>query len=395
MHSNKLLLFVIVLAACLTQFAADIYAPSLPAIAADFHTSIDLSQWSMAIYMLGVAITLLIYGPISDGVGRKSPMITGLGIMIIGSFICLFAPNIDFLIVGRFIQGCGAGACAGLWRSIFRDVFTGEQLAKYGSYFTVFIMFIVPAAPALGGYLQQYFGWRASFAFMSFYSIFALFAIIFAFQETSIHHHKEKLKLSYVKTTFRQLMLSPIFMGVTLCTFLSYGAFFAWLTAGPVLLIHVVGISPLAFGLITFFGGGIAYALAGWINGRVVKRFGMSNMMRFGWSVMILSGLLMLIGYWLFGSNVWVIVIPMVLFYFGSTFIWPNAFATAFTPFGQIAGYAGALYGFMQIGGGAAMSALITYLPETNQVPLALVFIFASILAWLIYESINYFVKNK
>lgn len=388
MSSNKLLLFVIILAACLTQFAADIYAPSLPAIATSFNTSIDLSQWSMAIYMLGVALTLLVYGPISDGVGRKGPMITGLCIMIVGSFICLFAPNIHVLIAGRFIQGCGAGACAGLWRSVFRDVFTGEQLAKYGSYFTVFVMFIVPAAPALGGYLQQYFGWRANFVFMSLYSVFALFSIIFVFQETSTYHHKEKLKLSYVRDTFRQLIVSRIFMGVTLCTFLSYGAFFAWLTAGPVLLIHVVGISPVAFGLITFFGGGFAYALAGWINGRVVTRFGMTNMMRFGWSIMIVSGLLMLVGYWMFGINVWVIAIPAILFYFGSTFIWPNAFAMAFTPFGKIAGYAGALYGFMQIGGGAVMGALIAYLPSNNQIPLGLVMLLASILAWFCYEMV-------
>lgn len=394
MNSTKLLLFVIILAACLTQFAADIYAPSLPAIAAGFHASIGLSQWSMAIYMFGVALTLLIYGPVSDGVGRKSPMIMGLSIMIAGSFMCLFSSNIYFLIVGRFIQGCGAGACAGLWRSIFRDVFTGEQLAKYGSYFTIFIMFIVPAAPALGGYLQQYFGWRASFVFMSFYAIFALILVIYAFQETSIHHHKEKLKLSYVMDTFRQLIMSPIFMGVTLCTFLSYGAFFAWLTAAPVLLIHLLGLSPGAFGLINFLGGGLAYALAGWINGRVVTRFGMSNMMRFGWSIMILSGVLMLAGYWFFGINIWAIVMPAILFYFGSTFIWPNAFATAFTPFGQIAGYAGALYGFMQISGGAIMGALMAYLPNGNQVILALVFVVASFLSWGVYECVLMANKN-
>lgn len=389
MSSNKLLFFVIILAACLTQFAADIYAPSLPAIAVDLHTSIHLAQWSMTIYMIGVALTLLIYGPLSDGFGRKSPMIIGLSIMVIGSFICLFAPNISTLIAGRFIQGCGAGACAGLWRSVFRDVYTGEQLAKYGSYFAIFVMFIVPAAPALGGILQQSMGWRASFAFMSFYCIFALFAIVFWFKETSLHHHKDKLKLHYVKNTFAELLTSPIFIGVTVCTFLSYGAFFAWLTAGPILLIDVVGITPLTFGLLTFLGGGIAYALAGWINGKVVSQFGISNMMRFGWCIMIIAGLSLLIAKMLFGVNLWAIAIPVILFYFGSTFIWPNAFASAFTPFGHIAGYAGALYGFMQIGGGAVIGSLMAFLPHTNQIPLGIVFTLASIFAWGLYEWIQ------
>ncbi|MBX3708921.1 MAG: multidrug effflux MFS transporter [Gammaproteobacteria bacterium] len=350
MNPNNLLFLVIILAVCLTQVAADIYAPSLPAIADSLSAPIHLVQWSMAIYMLGVALSQLIYGPLSEGIGRKGPILIGLGIMIIGSGMCLLANNIDLLIAGRFVQGCGAGACAALWRSIFRDVFSGEELAKYGSYLVVFVMFIVPAAPALGGYLQEYFGWRASFVFMCFYTVIALLSILYGFKETSTHHHPERLKLSYVTSTFYQLLKSPIFMGVTLCTFLSYGAFFSWFTAGPVLLIDRAGLTPVEFGWITLLGGGSAYALAGWLNGKWVTRLGMSNMMRIGFSIMFVSGIMMLLGKLIFGVTATVIVAPILLFYFGSTFIWPNAFAIAFTPFGKIAGYAGALYGFMQTG---------------------------------------------
>ncbi|AAO91250.1 multidrug effflux MFS transporter [Coxiella burnetii] len=387
MSSNKLLFFVIALAACLTQFAADIYAPSLPAVALSLNTTIDLAQWSMAIYLFGVALTLLIYGPLSDAVGRKQPMVIRLCIMAAGSVVAMLAPNIKLLILGRFIQGCGAGACAGLWRSIFRDVFTGEELAKYGSYFAILVMFIVPLAPALGGFLQHYFDWRANFVFMTIYTLFALLTVAFGFKETSRHHHLENLRLPYVINTFRRLVKSPIFMGITVSTFLSYGAFFAWITSGSVLLIHVLGMSPLAYGLFVFFGGEIAYALAGFLNGRLVSRFSMPTMMRFGWSVMVLSGILMALGK-LAGINVWVIAIPIILFYFGSTFIWPNAFATAFTPFGDIAGYAGALYGFMQLSGGAVIGSLMAYLPHADQLPLALVIIGASLLAWIIYERV-------
>lgn len=388
MKSNTLLFFVIILAVCLTQVASDIYAPSLPSIAKGLRTSIELAQWSMAIYMLGVALSILFYGPISEGYGRKSPLSVGLCIMLVGSAMCLFASDIDMLIWGRFVQGCGAGACAGLWRSIFRDVFTGEELAKYGSYLVVFIMFIVPAAPALGGYLQAYFGWRANFVFMGIYTLTALIAILYGFKETSKHHHMERLKFNYIGNTYLELLKSRTFMGVTLCTFLSYGAAFAWFVAGPVLLIKVVGITPITFGWITFIGGGSAYALAGWINGRLVTRFGMPTMLRFGWAVMILAGLGMLAGKWIYGMTTWSIAAPAILFYFGSTFIWPNAFATAFTPFGKIAGYAGALYGFMQIGGAAVMGGLMSYLPDNTQVPLGLVMLLASFFSWMLYEFV-------
>ncbi len=388
MQSHRVLFFVIILAVCLTQFASDIYAPSLPSIATSLSAPIDLVQWSMAIYLVGVALTQLIYGPVSEGVGRKGPLIVGLSIMLVGSLICLFAPDIDVLIWGRFVQGCGAGACAALWRSIFRDVFTGLELAKYGSYLVIFIMFIVPAAPALGGYLQQYFGWRASFVFMNCYTLVALIAIVFGFKETSQHHHPERLKFAFIARTFRELLTSRVFMGVTACTFLSYGAFFAWFITGPVLLIEVAGITPVEFGWITLLGGGSAYALSGWLNGKLVTRFGMANMMRFGWAIMILSGILMLVSMFLMGTTTWAIVPSVILFYFGSTFIWPNAYATAFTPFGKIAGYTGALYGLMQIGGAATMGGVMSYLPTVNQLPLSIVMISASAISWLIYEVV-------
>ena len=147
-------------------------------------------------------------------------------------------------------------------------------------------------------------------------------------------------------------------MGMTLCTFLSYGAFFAWFVSGPVLLIKELRVSPVAF----------------------------------GWSVMILASILMLAGRFFFDLTVTVVVFPVILFYFGSTFIWPNAFATAFTSFGYIAGYAGALYGFMQISGGASLGGLMSYLPDSTQLPLALVMLGASLCSWAIYECV---VKKK
>lgn len=383
-----LLFFLVLLASCLTQFATDIYAPAIPSISTDLQSPIDMVQWSMAIYLLGVALTLLIYGPLSEGYGRKIPLLIGLAIMLIGSIICSFATSIELLIWGRLIQGLGAGAAAGLWRSILRDVFSGNELSQFVSYLVIFITFIVPAAPALGGVLQTYLGWRSNFLFMCFYGLITFFLIAACLKETNVHSHKERLKFSFIKETYLTLFKSPIFMGISVCTFLNYGAFFSWFVVGPVLLIEKAGISSIAFGLITFVGGGFAYALAGFLNGKYVKKFGMPNMLRFGWSWMILSGLLMLLGYFFYGVHTIAIVIPAILFYFGSTFLWPNAFATAFSPFGKIAGYTGGLYSFMQQAGGAALGSLMAYLPSSNQVPLALVMLFTSIIAWLIYEKV-------
>lgn len=386
--SNNIIFLVIILVACLAGVSSDIYAPSIPAIASDLGTSIDDVQFSMAIFMLGISLSQLFYGPLSDGIGRKTPLLVGLVMTILGSCICLWASTISILIFGRFIQGIGAGAGTSLWRSIFRDRFKGDLLAKYGSYLSIAIIFIVPAAPTLGGYLQTYGGWRSNFIFLLAYSIVTFAVVALLFKETSIHHHKDRLTIRFYKESFGQLLKSPIFMGYSLCTFLTYGAFFSWFVVGPVLLIKIIGLTPVEFGWITFIVGGGSMALASLINGKLVTRVGSHFMLRMGWFLMIISGILMLSLKFIYGINSYVIVGPIIIFYFGSTLIWPSAFAGAFGPFDKIAGYAGALYSFMQIGGAALMGALIAFLPDTDQIPLSLIFIIPPILALIILEKI-------
>jgi len=330
----------------------------------------------------------LFYGPLSDGIGRKPPLLVGLVITTLGSLICLTAPTITILIFGRFIQGIGAGAGASLWRSIFRDRFKGELLAKYGSYLSIIGTFIVPAAPTLGGYLQTYGGWRSNFIFLLGYSLVAFTTVALIFKETSVHHHKDRMTFRFYKESFGQLLKSPIFMGYAFCTFLTYGAFFSWFVVGPVLLIKIIGLTPVEFGWITLLVGGSSMATASIVNGRMVTRVGSHFMLRLGWFLMILSGSLMVGLHLLYGINTSIIVCPIILFYFGATLIWPSVFAGAFAPFGKIAGYAGALYSFMQIGGAAVMGAFVALLPDTNQAPLGLIFISCPALAWIIFEKV-------
>ena len=177
-------------------------------------------------------------------------------------------------------------------------------------------------------------------------------------------------------------------MGYCIACLISYGAFFAWFVTGPVLLIHVLKMSPVTFGWITFFGGGLAMFCAGLVNARLVGKFGIKFMLQLGWSLMIASGIIMLTGNFLFGMNVIAIVAPIVIFYFASTLLWANIFAAAFSPFGHIAGYAGSVYGFMQISGAGLLAALMAHLPDHNQLPLAIVMIAAPALALIIYRTV-------
>ena len=185
---------------------------------------------------------------------------------------------------------------------------------------------------------------------------------------------------------YKELMLSRAFMLPALACCLTYGSFFAWFVTGPVLLIKQVGMSPVSFGWLTFFSAGITYSLASLFNGRKIKLWGSCRMLAIGWGLMIGSGVVLPLLQFFFGLTLWGIAIPLLFFYFGSALIWPNTFAAAFTSFGHIAGYAGALYGFLQLGGGAVFSGVMSYLPDENIYPCSVVMTLSAVAAWLIYS---------
>lgn len=386
MSHKNLQFLAIILIGLFSQFASDIYAPSIPAIARDLETSIDNVQWTLSIYMFGVAAMQIFYGAISEVLGRKAPMILGVIIMFIGSIICMYATSINILLIGRLVQGIGVSACACLWRSVFRDSFSGNELAQYASYSTIVVMLVIPGAPLLGGFFQDYFGWQTTFMFIAAYSVFAIAILIFGMQETSKNHKKLNINIKVITKNYLILLKSPVFMGTISSVFLSFGALFSWFIIGPVLLIDRIGVTPSDFGIVSCICGIIGFGVGGLTNAKFVKIYGIPNMLRFGWALMLLGGALLSLGHFIFTLEFWSIVIPTAIFFYGSSFIWPNAFATAFAPFGHMAGYAGALYGTTQVGGGAVLASIFSYLPDDNQLIFSVVITFAAIFSWILYE---------
>ena len=384
-------LVILVLVACLAGFASDIYVPSFLTMAKDLNSSLNDIQKSMSIFMLSLATTQLIYGPLSEVIGRRITLLLGLLIMIAGSSICIFTENFTYLILGRFIQGAGAGACACLWRSIFRDIFNSQQIAKYGGYLGIAMVYIVAASPFLGGYLETYSAWQASFVLAMAYGLIVFLLVYFALPETNVHRTIDRFNIKFFSQAYGQLFRSPLFMGYSFCVFLTYGAFFSWFVAGPVLSMVYFDLSPETFGWVNLTLGGTAMALGGLFNGRYVSRLGQEVMLRLGWGLMIFSGINILL-LSLFACKILILFFACIFtFLFGTTLIWPNAFSRAFAPFGSIAGYAAGLYSSMQLGGGAAIGWISAFIPDDKLYPLGIVFILTGLSAWLLFEGV---VKN-
>jgi Bcr/CflA subfamily drug resistance transporter len=387
MRSNSAVLVIALFAACLAQVATDIYLPAVPALAHAFSVPISAVQWSISSYMFGLAISQLVYGPISDSIGRRTPLAVGLIVMLSGSLICICAYKVDALVVGRAIQGCGAGACACQWRAVLRDIFHGKELAQYGAYLSSIMMFVVSAAPMLGGYLQHLFGPIANFVFVAGYALLALLAVFIGYKDTLIVDHIVKPSLRRVLATYRLLLADRNFFAMMVVTFLTYGALLAWLTVGSPLLIQELGLGLTEFGWLSFLAAFGSYGLAARFNGQVVHRFGSERMIRFGLLVMIASATALVAVSLLYEPGVVSIFLPVFSFCFGASFVWPNAFSLAFSPFGGIAGFAGGLYGFSQVLGGAVFSGLATHLSYRSPIPVGLTMTIASAVAWMVFEK--------
>lgn len=154
---------MLALLAALGPLSTDMYLPSLPAIARELGASTAGTQLTLSAFLVGFAAGQLVYGPVSDRVGRRPVLAAGLGIFVAASLACAVAPTIELLVAGRFLQALGAAGPIVLARAMVRDLYegprAGRELSRMGT-----IMGLVPAfAPILGGVLQGAFGWRANF----------------------------------------------------------------------------------------------------------------------------------------------------------------------------------------------------------------------------------------
>ncbi|MCR9192415.1 MAG: multidrug effflux MFS transporter [Gammaproteobacteria bacterium] len=376
------LLAIILLISSLGQVTSDLYLPSLPNMAKNLGVSIHAIQFTIAIYMTGFSVSQLVYGPWSDAIGRRTPLLIGLSINLIGSLLCWGAPNIYILLLGRFLQGLGVGAANSLTRPILRDLFEKEKLAIYNSYLAISGILVLSTAPILGGYIQYYLSWRYNFLYLSLYGFIILCSFYFKIPETNQHYDRNNYKLKVILKNARYLLTSPIFLKFSLCPLLTYAGVVAWLTAAPVVLQETVGLNAVQFGWIYLFSG-MGFATGSFINIKFVTTQGIEKMISFGFYCQLLAGGLMLLFYLMAYINTYVILMPIILFMLGSSLVFPNASTGSLTPFPKIAGMAGAFFGFIQVLGGTISSTIIALAHDENQFPIAIAFIITALLSML------------
>ncbi|MDF1655555.1 MAG: multidrug effflux MFS transporter [Coxiellaceae bacterium] len=370
---------LIVVMGTIGVIANDVFSPAMPSVLAALDTNKSLVQLTVTCYMFAFCIAQLFYGPLSDRFGRRRMVMIGFSIAWFGTLICYLSSHIGMLMVGRAVQGLGMSAGVVIYRAMMRDVYgKWAQLSRFASYIMIAIALILMASLALGGYLQQYFGWRANFVFMLGYILFFLIVMFAWLPETNRYLHETPLQPRILMSRYWLLFSNAQFMGAALMAGLSYSSILIYLIESPFLLQHVVGLSPVQYGWTAFAIAG-CLGVANILNSVIVSRVGTYAMLLSGAIIMLVAALLCLLAYAMGYMNAWVIVLPGGLFIFGVGLLFENATSTALSPYSKMAGTAGATYGFTQILVASIMSALISIPHDHTQRAMSMMFLFIAL----------------
>lgn len=357
-HLNRALSLVIILSGMLGIIATDIYAPAIPHMILFFKTNSLSIQLSISLFLLGLSLSQLIAGSLSDRFGRKPILYFGCGLFLLATSFLIFTQNIFFFVAIRFMQGVGAGAIVVLSRVLLRDCMSATDMARQGSYLAAGIGLAPALAPIIGGYLSLHFGIYAIFIFLFVFIGLLCYLAIFHLAETNLHRSSNH-PLYFYHHYFKVLKAS-VFWQHVIPTGTCLSAVILVATQNPLIAQKILGISlahytqAAGIAMLGLFFGMIS-------NAQLLKQFSIEFTLRLGMMSMILIGFCFILISRMQHFVFFYLMLATFLLSFFSALILPNAGAQAFSPFGNIAGTVGALYGTIQMLTTAISTALFSY----------------------------------
>ncbi len=368
-----------------SQVAITIFLPSLPSMAGDLGTSQALVQMTVSAYLGAFALAQLVVGPLSDAIGRRRPLIAGLILFTLASAGCALAPTIGWLIAARVVQAIGGCACIVVARAIVRDTTDGPAATRAMAYLGMSLALAPMLAPLLGGQLETGFGWEASFWFTAGLGAATLLATFVTLEETLPVGSRRFTQVEALARTYLRLLRMGRFMGYSLSTASMGAAFQSFLAGAPFALIVIMGVSPEDLWLF-IMSVPAGYVVGNYISSRVSQRISRDRMIPAGAIVASLCTAA-LVGLSLSGmDSPYALIAPLFFYSVGSGFLVPNSLAGALTAVEPAAaGSAAALGGFVQMGGGAIATVVVSTLTQTSFLQVGAVMLGCTFLSWLFF----------
>ena len=386
MEMKKQLSFMMILSALMacSSLSTDIYLPAMPEMQMELGGRVALTITS---FLIGFSVAQLVWGPISDRIGRLKPLAIGMALFLVGSVGCALASSMEAVIFWRILQA--VGACTGpmLSRAMIRDLYTSTEAAEMLSTLMV-IMAVAPiVGPLVGGYALGVGSWRTIFWLMMAIAAVLLVSLRLL-PETLPQEKRAKESMGDALKSYAQLLKNPAFMRNTLSVTFFYVAVYAFITASPEVYIRHFDVDPQLYGL--FFGVNIAgVSLVSFFNRSFVNRFSLLTLLKTATSIAFIFSLVVLADGLSGFSGKWGIVVPMFFFFSTNGIIaaCSNAAALSSVP-DDLTGSAAALIGALQYGSGMISSILLAVFSDGSPDAMcAIIAVFAFLAAIMAFKA--------
>jgi MFS transporter, DHA1 family, multidrug resistance protein len=376
--------FIALIAAlmAMTAMTIDINLPAIPVTAEDLGASLTTTQLTVTIFFGGFAVGQLVWGPLSDRIGRKPGVLVGTAIYVVATVGCALAPSIESLLALRAVQGFGAGAGSVLGRAIIRDLFEGPQMARILSLALAAFITAPIVAPSIGAVILGFASWRWIFGFLAVYGLVMLLLAALLLEESLKSRDPHALGARRLAAAFAEVFRDRRSRAWAVAVTLVFGALTVYLTNSSAVLMQGYGMSASAFGA-AFAVVAICSSAGNILNSRLVRRVELARLIRSA----LLGGIATAasaLGLAATGvGGVWALIASLSLFFVFFGLVAANGTTLALQPHGSIAGSAAAALGFSQTVVPALVASLVAVLYDGTAIPMLVTILLLVGAGWL------------
>lgn len=376
------LLLILAGLAAFGSLSVAMYLPGLPAMAREFHGSMTGVQDTVASFSLGLCFGQLIYGPISDRWGRRTPLLVGIGVFVVATLACTLAADLRSLVALRFVQGLGGCAGVVISRAIVRDRFAPQDAAGVYSALMLILGVAPILSPLAGGWIIAAFNWRAVFWVLLGFGVLLGTVVWFRLGESCSEATRVQARAEHPFRGYWTILTDWRVMAFVLCGGVGAAGTFVYMTMSSHLLIEIYGVAPTAFGWI-YGAGSLSVLIGSQVNRLLLKRHASRTLLVWSTRLNTAGAVLLLASVLIWPDSVAAFAIPLCLAFSMNGLSMPNSAAEAMAASGWRGGSVAAVLGFVQFGLGAVAAWFAVRLLSGHAVDLAALLVAFGLVAML------------